>query len=214
MTKLTEAVQAVFTRLILCLAALSLLTANMALAETLQVKGPKLEPRKGRFLVATDNLANTSFQNTVILMTHVSTAFGAQGITINRPANIPINELFPNVKELAKHEESLYLGGPVHTNSLFVLMQTQRPHEGMQNVLDDIYFAAGAGAITHSLSKAETGEVARAYVGYAGWAPGQLQNEIKRGDWIIVEASPNIVFEKDTDGIWQKLHKTWSGNWI
>ena len=214
MTIQFKIIKEVFTGLLFYSVFLSLLLSGTSQAETLQVAGPKLEPRKGRFLVATDKLANTSFQNTVILMTHVSTAFGAQGITINRPANIPISDLFPNVKELEKHKDSLYLGGPVHTNSIFVLMQTQRPHEGMKNVLEDIYFAAGVGAITHSLTESQTGETARAYAGYAGWAPGQLQNEIKRGDWIIVDANPNIVFQEDTESIWQTLHKSWSGNWI
>ena len=182
--------------------------------DSTQAAGPKLEPRKGRFLVATENLSNTSFKNTVILMTHFSSSFGAQGITINRPANIPIKEVFPEIKELKKQESSLYLGGPVRTNAIFVLMQTQRPHEGMQQVLDNIYFSVGVGAIAHGLDKAKKGEFARAYAGYAGWGPGQLQNEIERGDWIIVEADPNIVFEENTESIWEKLHQSWSGNWI
>ena len=190
-----------------------LFSAGQCLAQVTSVAGPQLEPKKGRFLVATDKLSNTSFAETVILMTHYS-SLGATGITINRPAHIPMNEAFPTVKELSAIEESLYLGGPVKTNGIFVLMKTKRPHAGMKQVTDDIYFTVGLNAVIHGSSKAKEGEATRAYAGYAGWSAGQLQAEIKRGDWIIVETDTNIVFEENPDGLWQRLRKKWSGNWI
>ncbi|KPJ94444.1 MAG: hypothetical protein AMJ55_06395, partial [Gammaproteobacteria bacterium SG8_15] len=107
---------------------------------------------------------------------------GASGIAINRPANIPLNEAFPTIKELKDVNQSLYLGGPVKTNGIFVLMKTKRPHAGMKQIIDNIYFTVGLDAVIHSLPKAIEGEVTRAYAGYAGWSPGQLQAEIKRGD--------------------------------
>jgi putative transcriptional regulator len=182
-------------------------------AETLKVSGPTLAPQKGRFLVATDNLANTSFQETVILVTHYSER-GATGITINRPADVPMNEAFPSVKELSEVNDTLYLGGPVKTNGIFVLMQTKQPHAGMKKITDNIYFTVGLTAVIHSIPKAKEGEETRAYAGFAGWAPGQLDAEIKRGDWIIVDTDPSIVFDEDPGALWQRLRKSWAGNWI
>jgi putative transcriptional regulator len=197
----------------LCLLVLFCLSTPV-LANNMPVAGPQLEPKKGRFLVATDNLAGTSFKETVIFITHFSSAMGASGIAINRPANIPLNEAFPTVKELKDVNQSLYLGGPVKTNGIFVLMKTKRPHAGMKQIIDNIYFTVGLDAVIHSLPKAIEGEVTRAYAGYAGWSPGQLQAEIKRGDWIIVETDTDIVFEENTESLWQSLRKTWSGKWI
>lgn len=174
---------------------------------------PQLEPKKGRFLVATDNLAQTSFKETVIFVTHFS-ARGATGIAINRPANIPMNEAFPSVKELKNISDSIYLGGPVKTDGIFVLMKTERPHAGMREVVDNIYFTVGLNAVIHGVPKSVDGEATRAYAGYSGWAPGQLQAEISRGDWIIVEADPDIIFDENPDNVWKKLKKMWSGNWI
>lgn len=187
--------------------------SGQCLAQVTPVAGPQLEPKKGRFLVATDKLANTSFKETVIFMTHYS-SLGATGIAINRPAHIPLSEAFPTVKELSTFKESLYLGGPVKTNGIFVLMKTKRPHAGMKPVTDDIYFTVGLNAVIHGASKAEEGEVARAYAGYAGWRAGQLQEEIKRGDWIIVDTDTSIVFEENSENLWQRLRKKWSGDWI
>jgi len=174
---------------------------------------PQLEPKKGRFLVATDNLSNSSFKETVIFVTHYSSR-GATGITINRPANIPLKEVFPSVKELKDINETIYLGGPVKTDGIFVLMKTKRPHAGMREVVENIYFTVGLNAVIHGAPKAIEGEVTRAYAGYSGWAPGQLQAEIKRGDWIIVETDPDIIFNKNPDTIWKQLTKIWAGNWI
>jgi putative transcriptional regulator len=194
------------------LASLLLLT-QPSLASDIQPTGPKLEPKKGRFLVATDNLANSSFRETVIFVTHYST-LGATGITINRPANIPINEAFPTIKELSKISDTLFLGGPVKTDGIFVLMKTKRPHAGMKNVTDDIYFTVGLNAVIHGIPNAVEGEATRAYAGYAGWAPGQLQTEIERGDWIIAESDTSIIFDNNIEALWPTLYKIWSGNWI
>ena len=190
-----------------------LLFVQASIANTLQVAGPKLDPRKGRFLVATGNLANSSFKETVIYITHYS-SLGVTGITINRPANIPINDAFPTIKELSDISDTLYLGGPVKTDGIFVLLKTKRPHAGMKLITNDIYFTVGISAVMHSVPKATDGEATRAYAGYSAWGPGQLQAEIERGDWLVVESDTNIIFENETDTVWPSLYKTWSGNWI
>ena len=190
-----------------------ILFMSLFLTTYVTAAAPQLEPKKGRFLVATDKLAHSSFKETVIFMTHFSSR-GATGITINRPANIPMKEAFPSVKELKNIEESIFLGGPVRTDGIFVLMKTERPHAGMREVVENIYFTVGLNAVIHGLPKSVEGEATRAYAGYSGWAPGQLQAEIDRGDWIIVEADPSIIFDKNPDTIWKQLTKIWSGDWI
>lgn len=187
---------------------LALLVTSHAFATS-----PQLEPKKGRFLVATSNLAQTSFKETVIFVTHYSSR-GATGIAINRPANIPMKEAFPSIKELKNINDTIFLGGPVKTDGIFVLMKTKRPHAGMREVVENIYFTVGLNAVIHGLPKSVEGEATRAYAGYSGWAPGQLQTEIERGDWIIVESDPEIIFDENPDNIWKKLTKIWSGNWI
>ena len=174
---------------------------------------PGVKVKKGVFLVATENLAQSSFKETVIFMTHFS-ALGATGIAINRPADITLTDAFPEIQAFKDYPDTLFLGGPVHSEAVFVLMQTDRPHAGMRHIIENIYFAAGINAISHGLPKSVKGEFARAYAGYAGWASGQLENEIDRGDWLVVETDAHIVFEQDPTLIWGRLHRSWSGNWI
>jgi len=177
------------------------------------VAGPKIEVKKGRFLIATENLAASSFRETIIFLTHYSSQ-GAIGITINRSANIPMNEVFPSIKEFHDIKDTLYLGGPVRTNGIFMLIKTKRPKNSMKEVYKDIYFSGDLSDVIDDTSKAIEGEAIKVYAGYAGWAPGQLQYEIDRGDWIVVDTDPEIIFNNSYEGLWKKLYQSWSGNWI
>lgn len=164
------------------------------------------------FLVATEQLHGTSFQQTVILLTHNSSR-GATGLTINRPTDIPLNQILPRIHQLKNRTDSLYLGGPVNPNAIFVLLRTLQPNGSMHRIAGDIYFATGKNAYT-DLFKSITSKEIRTYAGYAGWAAGQLQNEIDRGDWLMVHTHPRIIFEEDTANLWYRLTQRWSGKWI
>lgn len=169
---------------------------------------PSPHEGKGIFLVATEQLHGSSFQETVILLTHNSPQ-GATGLTINRPTDILLKEAFPDIRQLAQRNDRLYLGGPVSTNAIFVLVRTDRPHQAMHLIADDVYFSTGKNAFSRPLDGKS-----RTYAGYAGWAAGQLQNEISRGDWLIVHTDPKIIFADDPSRLWQHLIKRWSGDWI
>jgi putative transcriptional regulator len=166
------------------------------------------KPHSGLFLVATEHLTGTSFQQTVILLTQVSER-GATGLTINRPTDIHLKEVFPEVDQLNKVNDTLYLGGPINTHGVFVLINTTQPYEDMHPVTGNVYLSTAHEVFTHPLN----GKI-RTYAGYAGWSPGQLQFEIDRGDWLVVKTDPSIVFAKDMRGLWQRLNSRFSGNWI
>ena len=162
---------------------------------------------QGRFLVATEQLNNTSFKNAVILITHHSQR-GATGLTINRPTDIPLGKIFPHSQQL-QSKDSLYLGGPVSTNAIFFLLRTNHPGHGMHHIAANIYFSTAKNALSNPING-----TSRIYAGYAGWSPGQLQKEIERGDWILVHTEPSIIFDSNSDDLWQRLSKHWSGLWI
>jgi len=168
---------------------------------------------KGVFLVATNNLKFSSFRQTVVLVTHSSDR-GATGITINRSSEIPLNEAFPEIRQFKQRSDELYLGGPVLSNQLFVLMLTERPHAGMHAIGKNLYFTTGVNAVAHGIENMKPGEHTRAYAGVAGWGPGQLEAEIERGDWRIINYDLSIIFEANTKGVWHRLHERLSEHWI
>lgn len=167
-----------------------------------------LPENQGLFLVATEQLEGTSFQEAVILITHNSER-GATGLTINRPTNIPLKEAFPHSKQFTQQHDPLYLGGPVSANAIFVLLRTDQPSQHMHHIAKDIYFSTAKNAFINPING-----TSRTYAGYAGWGPGQLKVEIDRGDWILLHTEPGIIFEKTPRELWQRLSKRWSGQWL
>lgn len=170
---------------------------------------------EGIFLVATDKLNNTSFQQTVVLLTHNSNR-GTTGIAINRPSQIPLRKYLPHQKKLLTNDTELYLGGPIKPDTIFVLMKTKHPLAGMFEVAKGLFFTRGIQALAMDNEKKSDSEKARAYAGYTGWGPGQLNAEIDRGEWQVVRSDPAIVFDKDNKSVWEKLNgpKSKPGLWI
>lgn len=166
---------------------------------------------RGAFLISSKQLNNSSFQKTVILITHYSKR-GATGIAINRESNFKIKDVFPHAEAMQNLTDPLFLGGPVKPEAIFVLISSDRKISDMQEIAPDLYFSAGAKALAHGFARAKKN--IRAYAGYSGWAPGQLENEISRGDWLVIDANPNIIFSKDYQRLWKRLYTNWSGRWI
>lgn len=171
--------------------------------------GPEDEAAKSIFLVATGRLEGTSFQRTVILMTHMGGRVGTTGLAINRTTDVLLRDAFPNIPTLRESDETLFLGGPVSPGTIFVLQRSEVPVQGMMRLVQDIYFAPGE----QILARPAMGP-RRAYAGYVGWAPGQLQVEIERGDWRVIRRDPGIVFAQDPNGLWDRLTGYREGNWI
>ncbi|MDH5326203.1 MAG: YqgE/AlgH family protein [Gammaproteobacteria bacterium] len=166
---------------------------------------------RGAFLVSTKKLDNSSFQKTVILVTHYSRR-GATGIAVNRESEWRIKDVFPHTKTMQHIEDKLFLGGPVQPESIFVLVSSKAGMDTMQKILPDLYFSAGSRAVAHGFANQNADRI-RAFAGYSGWAPGQLENEISRGDWLVIQADHQVIFQNHKD-LWKKLFTSWSGRWI
>ena len=168
---------------------------------------------KGVFLVASRDLAGSLFEKSVVFITDYD-ANGAVGLIINRPTDIPLTRLLPDVHEPAHNIDKLYIGGPVVPRGLFLLMRTDRSHASQSRIIADVSFAVGVEALIHMLNNAGPTDAVRAYSGYTGWQPGQLEAEISRGDWLVVHDDTALIFEADPRRIWVELMKKWSGRWL
>lgn len=176
--------------------------------------GPTAYPLgAGVLLVATQNLQGSSFEKTVILITQHDLQ-GTLGISINRPAHQNIREFFPKFNAKAGNLP-LFLGGPVRPLALFVLTRT-KPQKGWVPILSDIYFTGGP--IAHQfLQQAPIDQQEphlRVFAGYAGWAAGQLEKEIERGDWLTTAVDSGTIFSTEPEKTWERLYRSHSGKWI
>lgn len=165
---------------------------------------PQREITKGVFLVADPWLLDPNFSKTVVLITHHGPG-GTTGVIINRPTTTPLSRLLPNIKELKNRLDTLYIGGPVFHEVLVLLLRTHVHLQSTDQVLDDIYFSQDMNTLTDMLKGNSPKGAFRIYAGHAGWAPGQLQAELDRGDWRIIRADSGAVFEQDPETIWPEM---------
>lgn len=160
----------------------------------------------GCLLVAGDNITMPPFTKSVVLLTNYGQD-GAVGLIINRPTRYSLSSALPEIQGLVGSGKKLYFGGPVSRNIMAVLLESDkdlRKIDGVSRVFGNIYFAVNKKVIHRAL----TGKVkpARGFAGYAGWAPGQLERELARGDWSVKTANSETVFSQFPNTLWNKFH--------
>jgi putative transcriptional regulator len=159
---------------------------------------------KGKFLVASRRLGDPRFQETVVLLISYDRN-GAAGLIINRPVKMSLSDAFPDSNIFKKRKETVYFGGPVELNRLLFLIRSPGIPEESVRVFDGVYVSSSRPVLDRIIDKPKAGEHVRVYAGYAGWAAGQLEGEVARGDWHVIQADAKTVFDKKSEKIWPEL---------
>ncbi|MCC7483638.1 MAG: YqgE/AlgH family protein [Burkholderiales bacterium] len=158
----------------------------------------------GIFLVAKREMRDPRFRETVVLVTQPREG-SPFGVIVNRPLERSVSDAFPEEPRLAGRRERLHFGGPVAPHGLIVLVRTAKPPERAVQVLSGVYFTADKDWIGRLFRRPDPLRGVRVFVGYSGWGPGQLQNELRRGDWHVLPADAETIFELDAGRIWHEL---------
>jgi len=166
------------------------------------------KPAKGKFLVASRDLADPNFVETVILLLDYNEK-GAMGVVINRNADVRLSELLPDLEALRGRTETVFRGGPVGRDSLMILVRSRELLREAQHVFADVYVTSSRELLEELAAEAD-GPRYRAYVGYAGWGAGQLDFEVETGSWHIVPAQAATVFDPAPAQIWKQLIRSLS----
>ncbi len=157
---------------------------------------------KGQLLLDSGQLNGSFFQRTVVLICQHD-AEGAFGLVLNRSSGNKLGDmLVADVPDQLK-EQTLFLGGPVQLSALsFLHTDNFLPEASVMPNLD----------LGHSLETlVELGESFSAtkkmkmFAGYAGWSPGQLEDEMKREAWLTHPASLDLVFDTEPEKLWQMI---------
>jgi putative transcriptional regulator len=160
-----------------------------------------MESARGQLLIAGPTLVDPNFWRTVVLVVEHS-AEGALGLVLNRPSETTVGESVPQLEELVALEDQLYIGGPVQPSSVIVLAEFEDPGDAALIAFDDI----GVLGTASSPEEQSVGVVeGRAFVGHAGWGPGQLDSELERGDWILEPARREDAFTGDPQRLWSSV---------
>jgi len=156
-------------------------------------------------LVAHPAFRDLEYRQTVVLAAPAPNG-GHVGVIINRPTRRSLGSLFPEHEPSKKVVEPVYYGGPFSRGALVALVKADNtPGAGTVPLMKNLYLAFRANTIDHVIET--TPNEARYFVGYVGWRPGELKGEIDRGLWSVQDADIEIVFRKDTEGLWEELQQ-------
>lgn len=157
----------------------------------------------GQFLVATPQLTDPRFAESVIYMI-ADDAGGAMGLMVNRVfGHGPLRELLAGFGMTAadgSEPVTLHYGGPVMPRRGFILHGNDYAGDGTRGITDDVFLSTGAD-ILRAMADDKGPHQRRVILGYAGWAPGQLDAEIARGDWLTAAAAPTLVFDDEPESL-------------
>jgi putative transcriptional regulator len=145
---------------------------------------------KGRLLVANPALRDPNFDRTVVFVLEHSDE-GAVGVVLNRPSETPLDELLPAWARRAAEPAVAFVGGPVGAGGAIGVSVGA---DGLDVV--DLYGEPDG---------LPPGAVIRVFVGYAGWAPRQLEGELEAGGWFVVDAAPDDVIASRATTLWRDV---------
>jgi putative transcriptional regulator len=169
------------------------------------VSAPAQLPAKGMLLVATEELRDPVFSETVLLLLHYGSE-GAIAVAINRPTWVRPEHAFPDLEYLQEYRGNIYFGGPVARANILVLVKNPGS-EALESepVLEDVYVSADPEFLRRAVAGANDERSLRLYAGHASWEAGQLDREIAAGSWRVTAASGAHVFSSEPLELWRQL---------
>jgi len=162
----------------------------------------------GRLLVATPALADPNFDRAVVLLLDHDEE-GTLGVVLNRPTPVGVGDVLEPWAHFAGTPSVVFQGGPVSLDSALGLAVVPGERDGGDG--EPLGWRRVHGAIglvdleaPPELLAAELGSL-RIFAGYAGWGPGQLENELTEGAWYVVESEPGDVSSPDPGRLWRSV---------
>jgi putative transcriptional regulator len=156
-------------------------------------------------LVASSGIKDPRFAQTVIVVTRHGRS-PPIGVIVNRPTAATVGQLFPKLPEGELSRPLLY-GGPVATDQVTFLFRSRQGSDDAIAVAPNVHLGRSGATLRKLLRGEHPHHGLMVIIGYAGWAFGQLEKEIERGDWFVLPMDEKAVFEHPADTMWRDLHR-------
>lgn len=151
---------------------------------------------RGHFLIAMPGLKDSIFSDSITYICDHSDQ-GAMGIILNQPLNIKLDEVFDQLSleyDPSTGDTPVLSGGPVNTQQGFVLHRSEGTWDSTLQICDGVCLTASRDIVS-AIAEKKGPAGAQFALGYAGWSPGQLEEEIAGNSWLSVPAENRIIFD-------------------
>jgi len=167
----------------------------------------KIDPEKGKLLLSEPFLPDPNFERTVILLTEHNEE-GSVGFVLNKPSESRVMD----VMEELNIDLPIFIGGPVQQDTLHFIHRNQELKDAIE-IADGIFWG---GNFDHLVLLIETGQLSvtdiKFFLGYSGWSPLQLEEELKADSWIVSDRiSQDLLFETLPDKMWKNALRELGG---
>jgi len=173
-------------------------------------KGRAMESLVGHLLVATPALRDPNFDRTVVLLVAHEEG-GALGVVLNRATEVPVAEMFGPWGGVACDPGVIFEGGPVQPEANICLARV-RSQAGSTRGFNRVEGTLGTVDLSTDPDDMRDDIIeVRVFAGYAGWAAGQLEDEIELGSWLTFKALPSDPFTDRPDDLWSMVLRRQGG---
>lgn len=157
--------------------------------------------KPGLLLIAEPLLHDTNFTRSVILLCEHSDE-GSVGFVLNQTTELKLGNILTGMRPSGP---VVYKGGPVQPGTLHLIHRLPDVLGGGMEITKGVYWGGSFDKLSDiSGSDKYNEEDIRLFLGYSGWAPGQLEAEIKEGNWLIANANENLLFNTNHEDIWKQ----------
>lgn len=162
-----------------------------------------IEAAAGRLLVSEPFMMDPNFKRSVILLTEYSPE-GAMGFVLNHVSEFLLGDVLP---DLSYAEMQVFIGGPVANNTLhFIHSSPDKIAHGIE-LGDGLYWGGDFEVVKELIASYKlTQDEIKFFMGYSGWVPGQLENEIQENSWIVAkQIDSSTIFHHNEEDLWREV---------
>lgn len=161
----------------------------------------------GKFLIAMPGMGDARFEKSVVYVCAHSDD-GALGLIVNKPApDLEFTDLLDQLDISAPGgvpDIRVHFGGPVEHGRGFVLHSAEYDGAASTLLVDDDIAMTATLDILQDIARGQGPNASLLALGYSGWGPGQLEDEIGQNGWLTCDCEPGIVFDTDNDSKWER----------
>lgn len=164
-----------------------------------KIETNNLTPRKGQILIAEPFLNDIYFKRSIVLLTEHGPE-GTVGFVLNKPVNMLINEV---INDMPRFDGYLSIGGPVNTNTVHYIHTLGPKIPNSIPVKEDLWWGGDFDVLKELVRDKQ---VARHqvifFLGYSGWMPDQLRNELMQNSWLVGELDTRTIMQHNKNNLW------------
>lgn len=178
--------------------------------DILKIRTNDVKPARGKILISEPLLMDYFFKRSVILLAEHNEE-GTFGVIINKPVKAGLNEV---IKDFPEFKARLFLGGPVQGDSLFFIHTLGDQVEGSFEIIKGVYWGGDIEIVKEMIElRVISPDQIRFFVGYSGWAPQQLDDELKRNSWVVSSIDQTTLLKTAPASLWKNTLVSLGGDY-